>query len=258
MSNGIRAPRDIHLSKTTIDLWQRCRLSYKFSKIDKLTVDAEPGAAQLRGNATHDAVSVLLRQGIDPTSARGAEVIESVVSGYGLNDGDAENAAYWASDAARWALERGGQLRWIEDLLCFRRSGVALWAKSDVAVVGGSHSPLEVIDIKTGAWAETPEALEASTEAMVSRCVAGGCEPDQTLRPIAVTQWHAPTAQEVVIWPSNSQVHDWWFKIKGTAEEIRAARANNLFPATTGTHCHNCKFRQCCPAFRAFDDQLPL
>ena len=260
MAEPSRAPRRINLSKSIIETWHRCRLAYRYERVDRLPPDDEPSRALIMGGAAHEAVAALLKAGIDPDSGGALERIEEVTDGYALDDADADKVSGWAVTAARYALDRGGTLRWIESLLVMQRlREIPVWGKFDAAIVGGSVAPLEVIDWKFGrAHARTPEDLAASVGPHVYRLLAGHCEPDATLRPIAITEFHVPSGTEVTISPADDAVEQWWSELKDVAAEIRTAHAADTFPATPGIHCAWCSYRDRCPVAGAVSDQPPL
>jgi hypothetical protein len=53
--NGSSAP--VHLSKSILGTWGRCRLAYKYERVDRIASVVPPSAAQLRGTAAHAAFS---------------------------------------------------------------------------------------------------------------------------------------------------------------------------------------------------------
>jgi PD-(D/E)XK nuclease superfamily len=218
-----------------------------------------PSAAQLRGSAAHAAVAEILKGALEPGSAASLAVIDRIVDGHGLAGGDGERVRGWVVDAASIALERGGTLRWVEELFSVERTDVfTLWAKFDVAIVGGALAPLEVIDFTFGAHrVTTPEELASSIGARAYRLAAGHVEPDRSIRPIAITELHGPSCSTITIIPDDAYVTDAWAQMKVVAAEIRSARELNEFPATPGRHCRWCGYRDRCPIVTA-DDVAPI
>ncbi len=259
MSQGYGSNAPIHLSKSILGTWGRCRLAYKYERVDRIASAVPPSAAQLRGTAAHEAVAEVLKGGLEPGSAASLAVIDRIVDGHGLSGGDRERVRGWVVDAARMVVERGGKLRWIEELFSVERTDVfTLWAKFDVAVVGGALAPLEVIDFTFGKQrVTTPEELASSIGARAYRLAAGHVEPDRSIRPIAITELHAPSCSTITIVPDDAYVVAAWAELKVVAAEIRKARESDAFPATPGRHCGWCAYRDRCPIVNA-DDVAPI
>jgi putative RecB family exonuclease len=259
MSQGNGSSAPVHLSKSILGTWGRCRLAYKYERVDRIASAVPPSAAQLRGTAAHAAVAEVLKGGLEPGSAASLAVIDRIVDGHGLSDVDRERVRGWVVDAARMVVERGGTLRWVEELFSVERTDVfTLWAKFDVAVVGGALAPLEVIDFTFGAHrVTTPEELASSIGARAYRLAAGHVEPDRKVRPIAITELHGPSCSTITIVPDDAYVTDAWAQMKAVAAEIRTARELDEFPATPGRHCGWCAHRDRCPIVTT-DDIAPL
>lgn len=252
----VTAQRTIHLSKSSISVWEQCALQYRFERIDRRDgEEQEPGRALLLGTAAHAATAAAIE---DPE--RGGEAAERVLEEYALGENDLDAAQCWATDAVRFAADRGGQPKWIEELLAMERiPGVTVWGKFDVAVAGGSVAPLEVIDWTFGrARVSGEEELAASWGARLYRLLAGTHEPDTRLRPIAITEVHVPTMSVVTVIPDDDYVRAAFQSVKDLAARIRAAIATGEFPPTTGAHCRFCAHRSACPAVAAGSDAVPL
>jgi len=256
---GNRAPSRVHLSKSIVATWERCRLAYRFERVDRITSSLRPSAAQLRGTAAHAAVAEVLKRRLEPGSASSVAVIDGVLDGHGLSGGDGERVRGWVVDVARVVVERGGALRWVEELFSVERTDAfTLWAKFDVAVVGGALAPLEVIDFTFGARRVTTSGeLAASIGARAYRLAAGHVEPDRRIRPIAISELHGPSGSTITIIPNDQFVTDAWQEMKAIAAEIRTARETDEFPATPGRHCGWCGYRDRCPMVTA-DDIAPV
>lgn len=247
--------RTIHPSKSSIAVWESCPLRYRFDKIERRPGEQEePGRAQLLGTAAHEAAAAAI---VDPA---GPAAAERVLGDYALDDNDLDAAQCWASDAARFAAARGGQPRWVEELLVMERiAGVAVWGKFDVAIQGGSAAPIEVIDWTFGrARVAGEEDLAASWAGRLYRLLAGTHEPDRRLRPIAITEVHVPTMAAVTMIPDDEYVRAAFQDVKDLAAEIRSAAATGEFPARTGSHCRFCPHRAACPAIASGSDAVPL
>lgn len=198
--------------------------------------------------------------GIDPSSEEAEARIDAVLGEYALDAKEVGKIAGWVRDAVEAVAARGGHVRWIEELLAMGRlPAVTVWAKFDTAVVGGSVAPLEVIDFTFGSMRARDEAeLAASIGAKLYRLVAGHAEPDSSLRPIAITELHAPSGTEITVIPTDDDVRAAWAEAERIAEEIRTARERGEFPATPGFHCAWCSYREDCPIALRGSGEIPL
>lgn len=255
MVNGSGAVAPVHISKSIIQRWQTCRLAYRFERVDRIPSEMQASSAQLRGLVAHAAVAEILKLRLEPGSASSIAVIDEIMDRHCLSRVDSERVRIWVIDAARLVVQRGGTLRWVEELFSVERTDLfTLWAKFDVAVVGGALAPLEVIDFTFGARrATTPEELATSIGARAYRLAAGHVEPDRSVRPIAITELHGPSSSTITIVPDDRYVVEAWAQMKAVAAEIRTARETDEFPATPGRHCGWCAYRERCPIVTAHD-----
>jgi hypothetical protein len=259
VKNGSGALAPVHLSKSIVGRWRTCRLAYRFERVDRLPASVSPSEGQVRGVAAHEAAALLLKGRIDPGSGEASSVIDRVVEKHCLTGADGGRLRDWVMDAVGVVLDRGGALRWIEELFSVERtSEFTLWAKFDVAIVGGATAPLEVLDLTFGRprVADADELAE-TIGARAYRLAAGHAEPDRTIRPIAVTELHAPSRSTITIVPDDNFVREAWTEMKVLASEIRIARESDDFPATPGLHCRWCAYRDCCPVVTSAIDEPP-
>jgi hypothetical protein len=198
----------VPLSKSIIGRWRSCRLAYRFERIERLPDVRPPSSAQLRGTAAHEATATILKRGIDPNSNQAVERIARVAGKHGLTDNDADPLSTWVHDAVAIVLARGGRLRWVEELVAVARtSAFTLWARFDVVVVAGRVAPLEVIDHTFGARrVRSEDELLASVGAHMYRLAAGHAEPDRAVRPIAISESHAPSGSVISVVPDDTFV----------------------------------------------------
>lgn len=253
-------PTHVHLSKSIWQTFDRCRLAYRFERVDRLGSDDGGSPALLRGSAGHEVTAALIVAGVDVGSEQSAEIIDKVMSNYALDADDVAQIEEWANDAVGLLRGRGGTARWVEELLAMDRiPDTTVWAKFDAAVVGGDVAPLEVVDWTFGsARVADEEQLAQSVGARVYRLVAGHAEPDQSLRPIAITEVHVPTMTTVTVIPTDDEVRAAYTSTKEKAAQIRSAITAQEFPASPGMHCAWCSWRTHCPASTIGSDQVPV
>ena len=240
----------LHLSKTTIGMFEDCRLRYYLDKIEKRTSIKVATAAGTRGEAGHAAVAAALQAAeSDPYSSIG-----KALGAFDISDDLRGQLAGYAADAALFARSRGGRLAWIEDFIAMEcHSGplrnVTLWARPDLAIFGGYIAPLEVIDWTFGKpRVETAAELLQALSTSMLRMVAG--HKDRGSRPIAITEVHVPSMTVITTVPTDEDVMRAWDRVCEVAAEIREAIATGEFPAQPGPYCRYCGHLDICPAQR--------
>lgn len=239
-----------HLSKSTIGTFEDCRLRYFHDKVEKRTAIKVVTAAGIRGQAGHAAVAAALMVPKDSTADLYARV-GVALSAFDISQDLRGTLAGYAAEAESFARNRGGHLTWIEEFKSMECYGgalnVTLWAKPDLAIMGGYIAPLEVVDWTFGKpRVESADELLGSLSTAMLRLVAG--HNDRQQRPIAITEVHVPSMTSITVVPTDEDVMTAWERVCEIATEIRTAIATGEFPAQPGPWCRYCGHVDICPA----------
>jgi len=251
----------IHLSAAALSLFEHCPLAFQYRMLDRRPPDrgVDPATDAIAASAIREAIGNALRgRHLDPLAA--SKAIDEVLDTYGLAAEDRDAAEQLAAAAVYLVAARGGDVRWVEQLLLLERiPRVSIYAKLDLAIVGGRIAPLEVIRWTfAGSPVRSDAELGAAPATVVARLAVGVNEPSPLLRPIAITEVDlvATTARTVVL--SDREVRAAYQRVKDAAAVICEARERGGFPARPGAHCLSCPWRVSCPAVAADSDAVPL